>query len=90
MDKIIEQQALKHVKATERLVREINPLLQGKGPEVQGAALCDLVAMYFAGHHPAIREQCLEQWLKTMRELIPVNESAIFRHYGRPEGWEPN
>ncbi len=74
----------------EMVVRKINPHLQGKGPEVQGAALCDLVAMYFAGHHPALREQAIEAWLKAMRGLIPVNEAAIFKHYGKPEGWDAN
>ncbi len=39
------------------LIDEIKLLLRGKGPALQGSALCDLVAMYFAGHHPAIREE---------------------------------
>lgn len=76
------------MKSAERIVREINPLLQGKGPEVQGAVLADLVSMYFAGHHPMIREQSIEQWLKTMRSLIAPNEAAILELYGVPEGWK--
>jgi len=56
------------------LVRQIGPLLAGRGPQVQGAALADLVAMYFAGHNPSIRDEVMELWLATMRSLIPLNE----------------
>ena len=70
------------------LVDVIKGLLRGQGPELQGAALCDLVSMFFAGHHPALRQEAIEVWIKTMRELIPVNEAALFAHYGKPEGWE--
>jgi hypothetical protein len=71
------------------LVNRINPLLRGQGPELQGGALADLVAMFFAGHHPALRHEAIELWLATMRDLIPVNEQAIFQHFGgKPEGWE--
>ncbi len=79
------------MKRADRIIRRINPLLQGVGPEVQGAVLVDLVSRFFAGHHPAIREDMIEMWMKAMRGLIPVNEAAIFKHYGgKPEGWEPN
>jgi hypothetical protein len=71
------------------LVDQIKLLLRGQGPELQGAALCDLVAMYFAGHHPALRQEAVDLWTSTMLSLIPVNEAALFEHYGgKPEGWE--
>ena len=80
----------KRLKTIDQTLRKINPHLQGKGPEVQGAVLADLVAMYFAGHHPSIRQDAIAIWTAMMRNLIPVNEAAIFKHYGKPEGWEPN
>ena len=40
------------------------------------------------GHHPTLREELIEQWIGTMRLLIPINEAALFAHYGKPEGWE--
>jgi hypothetical protein len=71
------------------LVDRIKPLLRGQGPELQGAALCDLVAMFFAGHHPALRHEMIGHWIKTMCDLIPINEAALFVHYGgKPPGWE--
>ena len=71
------------------LVEMIAMLLHGRGPELQGAALADLVAMLFAGHHPALRDECIDLWVKAMRDLIPVNEAIMFdRHGGKPQGWE--
>lgn len=71
------------------LVEQIGVLLHGRGPELQGAALADLVAMLFAGHHPALRDESIDHWIKCMRDLIPVNEKILFeRHGGKPEGWE--
>lgn len=62
--------------------------LQGQGPEVQGAVLVDLVSMYFAGHHPTVREEMIEVFINGMRSLIGVNEQILFeRHGGMPEGW---
>jgi hypothetical protein len=71
------------------LVEQIKRLLQGKGPDLQGAALADLVALFFAGHHPALRHEVIELWVQCMQDLIPVNEEQIFENYGgKPEGWE--
>jgi hypothetical protein len=73
------------------LVTQLKEHLRGKGPLLQGAALADVISMYFAGHHPAMREETINEWIKTMRDLIPLNEEALFEHYGgKPEGWEAN
>jgi hypothetical protein len=70
-------------KSVEALVRKIMPLLKGKSPEVQGAALADLLAMWLAGHLDRddpegektrlIREATLELHLMAVRALIPIN-----------------
>jgi hypothetical protein len=41
----------------DELVERIRLLLRGQGPELLGAALADPVAMFFAGHHPAMRQK---------------------------------
>lgn len=70
------------------LVDRIRKHLRGKRPELQGAVLCDLLAMYIAGHHPAMRDAVLEFHIHTVRALVPVNEAALFEQYGgKPEGW---
>ena len=69
---------------TEETVAKIRPMLAGLGPEVQGAVLADLFAMYLAGHVGCdaeevakIREEVIETWLKTVRELVPFNEREL-------------
>jgi hypothetical protein len=72
----------------DELVDRIRLLLRGQGPDLQGAALADLVAMFFAGHHPAMREEMIGHWTDAMRGLIPINEALQFEHVGKPEGWD--
>lgn len=79
----------KQMREIAELVDQVGWLLHGKGPELQGAALADLVAMYFAGHHPALRQEAIDEWRKCMLDLIPVNEAILFeREGGKPQGWE--
>jgi hypothetical protein len=69
----------------ERLVAKIKPLLAGKPPELQGAALADLLAIWLAGHiapgDPArtreMREHLLAMHVDEVRELIPVNAKIM-------------
>jgi hypothetical protein len=71
------------------LVNLISVILHGEPPEAQGGALADLVAMFFAGHHPAYRDQAMLDWLAAMRGLVPVNEAMLFKRMGgKPAGWE--
>lgn len=66
------------VKLVARVVGEIRPLLAGKPPEVQGAVLADLTAMWIAGHRSpgdremqfAMREALLELHMEGVRDLI--------------------
>jgi hypothetical protein len=73
----------------DRLVQRIKPILAGHPPEIQGGALADLLSMFIAGHHPALREEVLQQTIKTARDLVAPNEQMIFEaHGGKPPGWE--
>jgi hypothetical protein len=67
-----------------RIVEAIRPLLAGKPPPVQGAALADLLAIWLAGHFAdttgdttRLRETLLKEHVKAVRALIPENEKAI-------------
>lgn len=70
-----------------RLVDEIKPILAGHSPEMQGAALADLVAMFIAGHHPDLRDEMLKIWLDTVTDLIPINVEQLIEQHG-PNPWE--
>lgn len=69
---------------SQELVRLIGPMLHGQRPDVQGAALCDLLAMWLAGHHPDVRANVLARFIHTTMELIAVNEKIIFGDAGFP------
>jgi hypothetical protein len=62
----------------EPVVNAIKPLLAGKGPEVQGATLADLVAIFIASHHPDLRDDILDLHIDLVRKLVPVNERMLF------------
>jgi hypothetical protein len=63
------------------LTQKIRTMLEGKPPEMQGAVLADLLAMWVAGHVDAlsqddskgVRELILQVHLEAVRGLIPVN-----------------
>lgn len=68
----------------QRLVEKIRPLLfpllAGHPPEIQGAALADLTAIWLAGHiydgdaeaTAGLRESLLEYHMAAVRALIPI------------------
>jgi hypothetical protein len=57
------------------VAQRIHPLLAGLPPQVQGAALADLLATWLAGHEPELREALLDLHIHTVRELVPINEA---------------
>lgn len=58
-------------------VDRIRPLLAGRSPEVQGAILADLLAIWVAGHSPQLRQGLLDMHIDMVRELIPLNAKII-------------
>lgn len=65
-------------------VNRIRPHLAGLPPEIQGAVLADLLAMWLAGHQGGdedatynFREDLLDEHLKAVRALIPVNVAML-------------
>jgi hypothetical protein len=75
------------------IVERVAPILAGNPPEVTGAALADLFAMWLAGHFdergPAetteLREELIAKWLETACQLIEPNEKMILARYRRAE-----
>jgi hypothetical protein len=61
----------------ETIVAAIKPLLAGYDPGVQGAALAELLALFVAGHHPAVRDEILGLHSSAVGELVPVAEAEI-------------
>jgi hypothetical protein len=67
------------------IVAQIKPLLAGKPPDMQGAVLADLLAIWLAGHTVTgdqaatneLREDVLGMHLTQMRPLIAVNAKIM-------------
>jgi hypothetical protein len=66
------------------LSKALAPLLAGHPPEVQGAALADLVSIYLTGFPNYTREDLLELHINTVRELLPYSEQQAFGPSGHP------
>jgi len=73
------------VQLVDALVEQIAPLLGGKPPEVQGAVLADLVAIWLAGHHVdgdadatrKLRAELLTEHCSVVRQLVEVNAKML-------------
>jgi hypothetical protein len=80
MTKVEEQ-----IRRSQALVKQIQPMLAGQGPEAQAAALADLVAMWLAGHHPSLRYGQLAQFFVAVVKLSVINEKMMFGDAGFPK-----
>jgi hypothetical protein len=73
------------------LADQIGPMLRGRGVEVQGGALADLVARWLSGMlivgdadmTDTVREVSLKVFCSTVRKLIPVNEPDLVKAFKR-------
>jgi hypothetical protein len=76
-----------HAVKVGEIVDQISPLLAGRGPEVQGAVLGELVATWLAGYQAieddvdidACREELLHHHVRLIRALIPIQEALLLK-----------
>ena len=78
------------------LVEAIKPHFEGKPAQVQGAALAEMLSLWLAGHvnqnnpdkSDRVRKAVLEEHLKTVWQLVPINYEMVIkpRLQGRPRG----
>lgn len=62
------------VKEAMGLIDKCRPLLAGKHPAAQGAALADLLATWIAGHPPEIRDELLAHHIAAVKDMIPISD----------------
>jgi hypothetical protein len=70
---------------SEALYHACRDVLAGHPAHVQGATLADLLATWLAGHRiidnpretKRVRERLIEEHLKVVRKLIPLNDKMI-------------
>jgi hypothetical protein len=72
------------IKKAREIVERCRPIFAGNSPDAIGIALMDLVATWLAGHHPALRTECLRCWLEALPGMITENEKVMFGDRGHP------
>lgn len=60
-----------------KIAERCKPFLRGHTPEVQGAALAELLSLFLAGHVPELRETILDMHIKVVRDLTKVNARIV-------------
>jgi len=77
----------------EQVSKQIQPMLAGLGPYIQGAILADLVSLWVAGHihqdelllpqdgdrplTDQARAEVFDEWIGMVRKLVPASEQEI-------------
>jgi CRP-like cAMP-binding protein len=82
-----------NIAMAEAVSKEIQKLLRGLGPKIQGAVLADLLSLWLAGHFVArkpaqtseLREALLIEHITTVRKLVSESEKEIIAKI-EPEG----
>lgn len=79
------------------LAKSIHPMLEGKPAPIIGAALADLVSLLIAGHvadtplkTQKVRELVLEEHIKAVRRLLPLQDAMIKARMTPPAQGRPN
>ena len=55
------------------LIENIKPMFAGQHPDIVGAVLVQLLAVWLAGHHPDVRDEVLQAFLNSVAEMVPVD-----------------
>jgi hypothetical protein len=81
VEKMSDDQAARLV---EQMTDRMKDMLAGFPPEVQGAMLADLTAIWLAGHAPQVRRAIYDVHMETLWPLVEANEKIIFGGKGHP------
>jgi hypothetical protein len=64
------------------IVDQVKPILAGTGNAAQGAALCTLVGLYLAGHHPSLRFELMAEMASCMLDMCETFEIELYGEGG--------
>ncbi len=68
----------------QKLAMQVAEVLRGKDPTLQGATLLEVTSIFFAGHHPDIRDGVIDFWVENLRPMVAVNAKL----YHEPGDWD--
>lgn len=66
------------------LVEAIRPILAGHQPDIQGAVLAELTAIWLTGHPPQIRPEMFALQVKAVISLTNHYDNLMFGPEGHP------
>jgi len=74
---------------SDALVERIRPILAGHidDPEVVGATLAHLLAIFVAAHNPELRENSLTMVIDCAKSLVPVIVDELIDEGRAPDDW---
>ncbi|MEY9364756.1 hypothetical protein ABH994_007477 [Bradyrhizobium yuanmingense] len=75
------------MRQSDALVEHIRPILAGQSPEVTGATIAQLLAIFIAGHAPPLREVSLRLLLECAEGLVPAMVGEMIEAGRAPPEW---
>ncbi|WLA75041.1 hypothetical protein QIH77_07540 [Bradyrhizobium diazoefficiens] len=73
--------------ASDALVEQIRPILAGQNPDVVGATLSQLLAIFIGGHAPPLREVSLRLLVECAEGLVPAMVGEMIEAGRAPPEW---
>lgn len=70
------------------IVDRIRGILAGESPDVQGAAIAQIFAIYIAGHAPPLRENARNMLIECADNLTPVEINEMIDAGMVPPNWK--
>jgi hypothetical protein len=80
--------ANQQARLVDQMTARMKEMLSGFPPEIQGAMLADLTAIWLVGHPPQIRHHLYCEHAIMIWPLVEANEKIIFGDAGHPAGRE--
>ena len=75
------------MKEADALVEQMRPLLAGKSPEVQGATVAQLLAIFIASHAPPLRDSARQLLIDCADGLVPLMVEEMIAAGRAPPEW---
>jgi hypothetical protein len=75
------------IRRAQGIVDKIRPMLADESPDVQGAALAQLLAIFIGGHAPPLRQFQRAMLLDTADRLVPVIVEEMIDEGRVPAYW---
>lgn len=70
-----QQLALEMTDTTDRIIKQMRPLLEGHNLMTQGAVIAELLAIFLGGHRPKMREEICDITVKMAIDMIALHDA---------------